>query len=113
MKKLLAVVFCIVALTGCDNANEKKAQGLIDEVRGLWDRVMPYPPEDRGSSLKLNKDTVRACTAILGAAQNKLAEVAKDYSDTEAWKSEKTVSLNKAVTGQLGRCTELQHSQGW
>lgn len=113
MKKLLAVAFCIVALTGCDNANEKKAQGLIDESRGLWDQVMPNSPEDRSGSIKLTKDTVRACTETLGEARIKLAEVSKDYSDTKAWKSEKAALLNKAVTGQLGRCTEIKHSQGW
>lgn len=112
LNKCVAALVVAFALAGC-SSDEKDAQALIDQARGLWDEVMPAPPEQRGGNLVFNRDTVTACASQLGKAKDLLEKVAADYGDTQAWGSQSTKTLDMRVRGQATTCNQIKHAQGW
>ncbi|HGM4353837.1 TPA: hypothetical protein ACKPJR_006359 [Pseudomonas aeruginosa] len=112
MKKLI-FAFMLVALAGCENSQEKEAQQLVDQARGLWDQVMPAAPEVSKAKLTTSKEGLVAAVGKLGEARQLLDNVAKNYSDTDVWKSEKTQVLNERVTNMYRSTKETKYKMGW
>lgn len=99
MKKLM-IACMLIALAGCENSQEKEAQQLVDQARGLWDQVMPAAPEVSKSKLTTSKEGLVEAVGKLGEAHVLLEKVATNYSQTDVWKSEKTQTLNERVTNR-------------
>jgi len=112
MKKCMSMLVLAFALAGC-NSDEKDAQALIDQARGLWDDVMPAPPEQRGGNMRFTRDTVTVCVNKLGKAKELLEKVAADYGDTNAWGAASTKTLDMRVRSQVITCNQIKHTQGW
>lgn len=112
MKRYAVVIAISLVLAGC-NSKEKDAQALADQARGLWDQVMPSPPEVRGGNVAFNKEGISSCVSKMGQAKSILDKLAADYSGTAVWASEKTKTLNERVRSQGSTCNQVKSAQGW
>ena len=113
MKKFI-FAFALIALAGCENAQEKEAQQLVDQAQGLWNQVMPsVPGKHSGGTMVTSKDGLILAVNKLGEARTILEKVSADYPDTDVWKSEKTRVLYSEVIQTYRSSNETKQKMGW
>lgn len=118
MKIIFAVLCAAVALSGCGNSDEVKAntsaQTVVDEVRASWDSIMPFEPGHRQTGIvSMNKEFVVGCSTKMSEAADKLSALKTEYVNTDVSKSDSTAVLQKDVIRWANTCNEIKSKQGW
>jgi hypothetical protein len=113
MKKAIASLMLLCALTGCVDSAEKEASTLISEAKDIYDTRYRGEPGKISGTFVLDKAYVAKCIDQMQSAQAKLNKVNTEYSTTEIAHNPWTQKLSGLVSSQISSCKQIKTQQGW